>query len=215
MIFYLVCASKMDMILQAENPWILTDPRNLEDLKIPKCSDQFIRLLEAIKDRYYYLIQPGHQLQFLNLQLELIDSFRRRLVQLHSSGAVDSINILNAINYVTSVLREWGENIVSISLLALHSVSLINLLTFKHYLHLHAALLGPNPSEINTVFEDSVNELEHWQQRLIQNVSSKVVSEIKAKSMAYRHDNWATLPEQNSKEPFILSASAGEMFQVK
>lgn len=193
--YFPVCSEKMDMILQAENPWMLIDPNIYDDeLKIPKCADQFIRLLEAIKERYYSLIQPGHQLQFLTLQLELIDNFRRRLVQLHSSGAVESITILNAINYIKMVLSEWGENV--------------------HYLHLHAALVGPNADEINSVFEQPVAELDHWTQQLLKDLATKAVNEIKAKSMPYRHDCWPTMAEQNSKEPFILSPSAGEMFQV-
>ncbi|XP_023161014.1 RINT1-like protein [Drosophila hydei] len=189
------CAEKMDQILQAETPFQLIDPNTYEDdLKIPKCADQFMRLLDAIKDRYYALIQPGHQLQFLQLQLELIDSFRRRLVQLHSSGAVASLPVLNAINYLIMVLREWGENV--------------------HYLHLHAALAGPNASEINSVFEHPVAELEHWARQLMKNLANKAVNEMKAKSMNYRHDCWPSMPEQNSREPFILSPSGGEMFQV-
>ncbi|XP_017091076.2 RINT1-like protein [Drosophila bipectinata] len=189
------CAEKLDDILQAESPFQLIDPNTFEDdLKIPRCADQFMRLLDAIKDRYYGLIQPGHQLQFLQLQLELIDSFRRRLVQLHSSGAVPSIPVLNAINYLVMVLREWGENV--------------------HYLHLHSALAGPNAPEINSVFEHSVAELEHWTHQLMRNLATKATNEMKAKSMSYRHDAWPTMPEQNSKEPFILSPSGGEMFQV-
>lgn len=106
----------MDTILSASSAWIFIDPNNLEDLKIPRCADQFIRLLDAIRERYCNLPQPGHQLQFLNLQLELIESFRRRLVQLHNGPlhAVPTTLILNTINYVNSVLREWGENVVSI-----------------------------------------------------------------------------------------------------
>ncbi|XP_034104363.1 RINT1-like protein [Drosophila albomicans] len=189
------CAEKMDDILQAETPFQLIDPNTYEDdLKIPRCADQFMRLLEAIKDRYYGLVQPGHQLQFLNLQLELIDSFRRRLVQLHSSGAIASLPVLNAINYLIMVLREWGENV--------------------HYLHLHSALAGPNANEINSVFEHAVAELGHWAHQLMENLANKAVNEMKAKSMNYRHDVWPSMPEQNSKEPFILSPSGGEMFQV-
>ncbi|KAL9905861.1 RINT1-like protein [Glossina fuscipes] len=189
------CADKMDAILHAENSWIVIDPNTFDDdLKIPKCADKFVCLLEAIKDRYYSLIQPGHQLQFLDLQLKLIDDFRRRLVQLHSNGVIESIPILNAINYVKMVLSEWGENV--------------------HYLHLHAALVGPNAEEVNSVFEHPVSELEHWTQELLKNLATKAVNEIKAKSMAYRHDGWPNMPEQNSREPFILSPSAGEMFQV-
>lgn len=106
---------KMDEILKTGAPWESIDPNNLEELRIPKCADQFVRLLDAIRERYCGLPQPGHQLQFLNLQLELIENFRRRLAQLHNSSTenVKTTHILNAINYVVLVLREWGENIVS------------------------------------------------------------------------------------------------------
>lgn len=113
-VHFAVTTDKMDAILESDSAWQFIDPNNLEDLKIPKCADQFIRLLDAIRERYCTLPQPGHQLQFLNLQLELIESFRRRLVQLHSSpdDCVSTTMVLNAINYLNSVLREWGENVV-------------------------------------------------------------------------------------------------------
>lgn len=113
---FLVTTIKMDAILTADSAWIFIDPNNLEDLKIPKCADQFIRLLDAIRERYCNLPQPGHQLQFLNLQLELIENFRRRLVQLHNSSTdiLSTPMALNTINYLSSVLREWGENVVCV-----------------------------------------------------------------------------------------------------
>lgn len=140
-----------------------------------------------------------YRLQFLNLQLQLIDSFRRRLVQLHNSTNnadenVSTTKILNAINYLNSVLREWGENV--------------------HYLHLHAALIGPNADEINSVFDKCINELEHWQMNLIKTLSRNIVDEFKAKSSMYRHDIWISMPEQNVKEPFLLTGSAGAMFEI-
>lgn len=107
---------------------------------------------------------------------------------------MSTAKVLSAINYVTAVLREWGENV--------------------HYLHLHAALMGPDADEINSVFDNSVELLEQWQRKLIRELASRIVDEIKAKSMSYRHDNWVSMPEQNAKEPFILSPTAGEMFQV-
>lgn len=207
-------SDKMDLILSDDNsPWDMLDPfgfknltsphtaqtmhaqeeLELDELKIPKCADQFVRLLEAMKERYCILPQPAHQLRFLELQISLIDNFRRRLVQLHKTS-VSTLNILNAIFYISSVLREWGENV--------------------HYLHLHAALLGPNADEITSVFDKSINELDHWKNKLAKQMSSKVVDEIKAKSMPYRHDNWVAMPRQSASETFILSFSAGEMFQL-
>lgn len=108
----------MDIILSSPTAFAFIDPSNLEELKIPHCADQFIRLLDAIRERYCNLNQPGHQLQFLNLQLELIENFRRGLYELHngSDNNVTTTMVLNAINYINSVLREWGENVVSFSM---------------------------------------------------------------------------------------------------
>lgn len=105
----------MDSILLEPSAWTFIDPDNLEELKIPRCADQFIRLLDAMRERYCNLPQPGHQLQFLNLQLELIETFRRRLVYLLNNvdKSVSPTMVINAVNYVNSVLREWGENVVS------------------------------------------------------------------------------------------------------
>jgi len=206
-------SEKMDLILSDDNqPWEMLDPFGfthitspiaaasmstsedveLEELKIPKCADQFVRLLEAMKERYCILPQPHHQLQFLALQIDLVDSFRRRLIQLHNTGSVSTLNVLNAIFYIAAVLREWGENV--------------------HYLHLHAALLGPNADEITSVFDKSIEELEHWQNKMIKQLASKAVDEIKARSMPYRHDTWVTMARTN--EALILSYSAGDMFQT-
>lgn len=59
-----------------------------------------------------------------------------------------------------------------------------------------------------------VDDLEQWQRILVKEFTSKLVDEIKAKSMAYRHDNWISLPDHCALEPLILSSTAGEMFQV-
>lgn len=64
-----VSTSKMDIMLTSGSPWEFIDPINLEELKIPRCADHFIRLLDAIKERYCNLPQPRHQYvhqQFVN-----------------------------------------------------------------------------------------------------------------------------------------------------
>lgn len=109
-------------------------------------------------------------------------------------GHVSTPKILNAIHYVTSVLQEWGENV--------------------HYLHLHAAQTGTDVEEVTSVFDPSVELWEQWQRKLAKELAGRVVDDIKAKSMPYRHDHWIAMYEQSAKEPFILSATAGEMFQV-
>ncbi|EDW37717.1 GL21311, partial [Drosophila persimilis] len=67
---------------------------------------------------------------------------------------------------------------------------------------------------IHSVCGHGVSELEHWSRQLTQNLATRETHEMKARSMNYRHDCWPNMPEHNSKEPFILSSSGGEMFQV-
>uniref|UniRef100_A0A182TWF7 RAD50-interacting protein 1 n=1 Tax=Anopheles melas TaxID=34690 RepID=A0A182TWF7_9DIPT len=184
---------KMDAMLNTADPFELLDPANLDELKIPKCADQFIRLLDAIKERYCCLPQPSQQLQFLELQLELIDNFRCRLLQLYNDG-VNPTKILNALNYLTSVLREWGENV--------------------HYLHLHAALYGPDADEISSVFDQKIEELNYCHQKLVEELVTWIVHEITARSRPYRYDQWPSMNRHDAKETLMVSATAREMFQA-
>lgn len=133
------------------------------------------------------------------MQIELIDSFRRRLVQLHNSSEanVSSTKVLNAIHYLVSVLREWGESV--------------------HYLHLHVAQIGAtgDTDDVASVFEKPISEFEHWQRLIVADLAGKVVDDIKAKSMPYRHDHWVTMIASTAaSDTFALSATAGEMFQL-
>lgn len=188
----------MDLILQSESAWDCLEPSSTEKLKIPRCADQFIRLLDAIRERYCNLPQPSHRILFLRLQMELIDNFQRRLVQLHNNpdNDVNTVHILNALNYVIFVLTEWNESV--------------------HYLHLLAAIHGPSlEGELNCVFDHIIKELEHWQTRLVKALACRLVDDIKAKSMPYRHDNWISMPELDPKrDPMMLSFTAGDMFQL-
>lgn len=90
-----------------------------------------------------------------------------------------------------------------------------NELTSQHYLHLNAALFGPHPDEIISVFDKAVDDLDHWQRTLVGELATKLVDDIKAKSMAYRRDNWNDMPDRDARQPFMISTTAGEMFQVK
>lgn len=85
---------------------------------------------------------------------------------------------------------------------------------FQHYLHLHAALFGLHAEEIHSVFDKLIDDFDNWKQRLLKDLTSKSVANVKAKSMKYRHDNWIAMLDQNTVEPFILSVTAGEMLQV-
>lgn len=110
---------KMDRMLQSSTvdtfqPII----SETDDLKITACADMFVTLLQTITERYEGLPQPGHRLQFLELQLELLDDFRIRLLQLVHAESTDVVDskipmIANTLYYVENVLLDWGAMLVS------------------------------------------------------------------------------------------------------
>lgn len=90
---------------------------DIEGLKITTCADSFITLIQTIMERYEALPQPGHRLQFLELQLELLDDFRVRLLQIvnaEEGNVVESRipNIANTLFYVENILVDWGVMLV-------------------------------------------------------------------------------------------------------
>jgi hypothetical protein len=102
----------MDAMLSSDTAWLPLGTPELDELRVTECGESFLTLLLTITERYSSLPQPGHRLQFLGLQLELLDEFRVRLLQLlhETSDPLSSrlIAILNTINYLASVLQEWG-----------------------------------------------------------------------------------------------------------
>lgn len=116
----LVATEKMDAMLPP-NSTDAFEPltTDVEDLKITTCADVFITLLQTITERYESLPQPGHRLQFLELQFELLDDFRVRLLQLVNAEEGDIIesivpSIANSIYYIENVLMDWSSMLVGI-----------------------------------------------------------------------------------------------------
>lgn len=101
---------------------------------LPKTGTSYIffwnnSVLENIlfTDRYKPLPNAEQKLQFLDLQLELLEDFRVRLIQV--KGTFQNplgdcyCSILNTSHYVAEVLREWSELVVSRFLVFLEFVS--------------------------------------------------------------------------------------------
>lgn len=89
-------------------------------------------------DRYKYLPSPEHRLKFLDMQLELLEDFRIRLVQVMKEVTHDSLGdtfcaILNGVHYITDVLREWCNTTVSDSTVVTKSKAC--LLMMKNFTH--------------------------------------------------------------------------------
>ncbi|XP_041977913.1 RAD50-interacting protein 1 [Aricia agestis] len=88
-------------------------------LWVPRGADWFVTLLKTIEDRYAALPQPGHRLQFLELQLELVEEWRVRLTQLlgaaaqelSAGGSPPLPAIVNAAHHTRAVLVQWAHSL--------------------------------------------------------------------------------------------------------
>lgn len=205
---------KMDAILSSNTAWEKLAGPDIDDMKVTECADAFLTLLITISDRYKHLPQPGHRLQFLELQLELIDDWRVRLLQLLHENYEDPLtslmpHILNTLHYVATVLEEWGV-----------TAHFLQLQFFKKQFEAveNATDKGNDVSESigeieGTVFDEAVALLQRLERELINEISDSVALDVKAKSRAYRTDKWFAM--QSSKEVASLSVtpSGCPMFQ--
>ncbi|NXA95871.1 RINT1 protein, partial [Melanocharis versteri] len=109
---------KMDSMLSSEDAWIsqYKDITDVDEMKVPDCAETFMTLLLVITDRYKNLPTASRKLQFLGLQKELVDDFRIRLTQVMKEETRASLGfrycaILNAVNYIATVLADWADNV--------------------------------------------------------------------------------------------------------
>lgn len=209
---------KMDsMLLHSSAESFQPVASDLDELKITGCADMFITLLQTITERYECLPQPGHRIQFLDLQLELLDDFRIRLLQIaHEEKISDIVEskipmIANTLYYIENVLLDWGT--------MLHYLNLYYYKTqmkdiVKKTGNLSAGDLEENDLESETVFEETLSLYRHMRRDLLCTLSEFVVVEAKGRSRPYRTEAWYSM--DNSKEFLSLSLtpSACPMFEI-
>ena len=88
-----------------------------DDTRVPEAAEGLLSLIAGITDRYRILPSPRHQLQFTELQKDLLSDF-------HSDLAAGSEQVvseegtplspqfcarLNASHYIATVLKAWGD----------------------------------------------------------------------------------------------------------
>jgi len=109
-------------------------------------------------------------LQFVELQLELIEEWRVRLVQLLREERPRPLAsklpaMLNSVSYVSAVLREWAEQPLLLQL----------------QLYQQGDVQG-------CIFEDALQLLEGLADELLDTLTEAVLLDVKAKSREYRKD---------------------------
>nr|XP_022318447.1 RAD50-interacting protein 1-like isoform X1 [Crassostrea virginica] len=212
---------KMDALLSSSTAWE-SQYKNIADidtLKVPECGESFITLMSTITDRYKYLPSPDHRLKFLSMQLELLEDFRIRLVQVMKEVTHDSLGdtfcaIINAVHYIIEVLREWCNT------------------TFFVELQYHSATRPVEPSpESSTpdrkmpavrgdgvfvadrsVFDDGIDLFEKLKVEMEKNILKHAFLDVQARSQPYRKMKWRDLDDPSAD--LSLSTPACDMLMV-
>lgn len=114
------CLEKLDEMFGSPTAW------NRASVPGPaEITDLFLAMIQFVVERFSYLEQPGHQLQFILLITELLDDFRVRCLQTwqskcehgsfdHPSAALVDYIIADSVNRVKESLKSWQELPVSL-----------------------------------------------------------------------------------------------------
>ncbi|KAL4625057.1 RAD50-interacting protein 1 [Arapaima gigas] len=204
---------KVDAMLSAEGAWSsqYRDITDMDELKAPDCAETFMTLLLAITDRYRSLPCPRAQLSFLALQKELVDDFRIRLTQVMKEESRCPLGarycaILNAANYIWTVLSDWADNVFFLQLQ-------------QAAVSLGEEILGPMgttetgrlASLEGSIFEGLLGLLERLKGDMLGRLLEAVMREVREKAQPYCRDRWLSLPSQTDQAVMSLSSSACPM----
>ncbi|XP_048195779.1 RAD50-interacting protein 1 [Perognathus longimembris pacificus] len=200
---------KMDSMLSSEAAWVsqYKDITDVDEMKVPDCAETFMTLLLVITDRYKNLPTASRKLQFLELQKDLVDDFRIRLTQVMKEETRASLGfrycaILNAVNYISTVLADWADNVFFLQLqqAALEVLAENNTLSKLQ--------LGQLASMESSVFDDMINLLERLKHDMLTRQVDHVFREVKDTAKLYKKERWLSLPSQSEQAVMSLSSSA-------
>ncbi|XP_055974077.1 RAD50-interacting protein 1 [Sorex fumeus] len=200
---------KMDSMLSSEAAWIsqYKDITDVDEMKVPDCAETFMTLLLVITDRYKNLPTASRKLQFLELQKDLVDDFRIRLTQVMKEETRASLGfrycaILNAVNYIATVLADWADNIFFLQL------QQAALEVFAENNTLSKLQLGQLASMESSVFDDMISLLERLKHDMLTRQVDHVFREVKEATKLYKKERWLSLPSQSEQAVMSLSSSA-------
>ncbi|XP_044908202.1 RAD50-interacting protein 1 isoform X1 [Felis catus] len=208
---------KMDSMLSSEAAWIsqYKDITDVDEMKVPDCAETFMTLLLVITDRYKNLPTASRKLQFLELQKDLVDDFRIRLTQVMKEETRASLGfrycaILNAVNYISTVLADWADNVFFLQL------QQAALEVFAENNTLSKLQLGQLASMESSVFDDMINLLERLKHDMLTRQVDHVFREVKDAAKLYTKERrcglgprrWLSLPSQSEQAVMSLSSSA-------
>uniref|UniRef100_A0A674PMZ7 RAD50-interacting protein 1 n=1 Tax=Takifugu rubripes TaxID=31033 RepID=A0A674PMZ7_TAKRU len=209
-----MAVEKMDAMLSSEGAWSCQykEMCDMDELRAPDCAETFMMLLQVITERYRYLTCPSAQLKFLGLQKELLDDFRIRLTQVMKEDSRYPLSarycaILNAVNYISTILRDWGDNVFFLQLqqaaVSLNDEVLLGglgLMELGQLAALEGSLFDSLLALLDRLKGDMMGRLLDWTMR-----------EFKEKAKPYSQNRWLSFPSQQDQSSMSLSSSACPM----
>ncbi|OXB56316.1 hypothetical protein ASZ78_009647 [Callipepla squamata] len=180
---------KMDSMLSSEAAWVsqYKDISDVDEMKVPDCAETFMTLLLVITDRYKNLPTASRKLQFLGLQKELVDDFRIRLTQVMKEESRDSLGfrycaILNAVNYIATVLADWADNVFFLQL------QQAELEVCAESDAVSQLQLGQLASMESSVFDEMINLLERLKHDMLSRQVYHVFKEVTDAAKLYKKE---------------------------
>lgn len=209
-----MAVEKMDAMLSAERAWSsqYKDISDMDDLKAPDCAETFMTLLQVITERYRTLPCPSAQLKFLGLQKELVDDFRIRLTQVMKEESrcplgVRYCAILNAVNYISTILGDWGNNVFFLQL----QQTAVSLGEEAVLGGLGVMEVGRLASLEGSLFDGLLALLDRLKGDMLGRLLDFLMREIKEKAKPYCQERWLSLPPQQDQSAMTLSSTACPM----
>ncbi|KAJ8021540.1 RAD50-interacting protein 1 [Holothuria leucospilota] len=224
---------KMDALLASKTAWIsqYKDVSEADDSKVPESVENFMTLILVITERYKSLPSPTHHLQFLDLQLDLLDDFRIRLLQVMKLQASRPLSgqysaIVNGVEYIIGVLEEWSDQLFFVQLNFFkkeqQSMEKINAALEGNTDLEEEELLKAAPSQVSnaedfyegSVFDSTIELYTHLKQEMLSTLKKVVMEEIKDVCWNYQNEKWLTLPSQKDYISPSITPSFCEVLQT-
>ena len=143
------------------------------NLFLLSCCFKYLSSAIACSCRYKFLSASSHRLDFLQLQLQLLEDFRVRLVQLMRSEQEDPLQsnfcpILCTVHHLTTVLASWAET--------------------PFFLQLEQQRVQEEGGlELQgTVFDETIEKLEYLKSEMVSAIVEWVMFSVRSSSRGYR-----------------------------
>uniref|UniRef100_A0A2P2HZB4 RAD50-interacting protein 1-like n=1 Tax=Hirondellea gigas TaxID=1518452 RepID=A0A2P2HZB4_9CRUS len=206
----------MDELVSMDGAWVSEDEGG-----VSACGEQLVTLLQGITDRYKSLPQPGQRLQFLDVQLDVLDEYRVRGVQLsrelrHSPVLSHYPAILNTLYHVAETLAAWGDMPFFLELhvyrqqqKAVEAAVEEKMAALAVNTSIYEDCRASSPTKEEgpgkllecidgSVFDECVSLYGHVQREMMRSIQQHVMTEVRARFMPYRRDKWFLEPNKSA-----------------